>query len=64
MNKTSISVVIYRKDKSIVNIGDTAYLYIVKLNRKKLQINGILKNNISIFNNLNYFEGLIDIETR
>lgn len=68
---------IYRKDASIVKIGDVAYLYKRKdvdinvrinkdknrvyLNRKKIYFISD-KHDIEIFNNLKFFEGILDIE--
>ena len=79
MNNSLIAKKIVRFDGSMVNIGDTCYLYINKilqikpeidkdkniiwLNSKKIIfINDNPKYDITIFNNLTYFNGLIDVD--
>lgn len=79
INNTYTDITIFRKDKSKVNIGDRAYLYIkkkievnvdidvdkniFKLNKQIEHFNNFNKNyDINIIRNLNFFEGIIDIE--
>lgn len=79
INNTYTDIAIFRKDKSKVNIGDRAYLYIkkkievnvdididkntFKLNKQIEHFNNFNKNyDINIMKNLNFFEGIIDIE--
>jgi len=79
INNTYTDIAIFRKDKSKVNIGDKAYLYIkkkievnvevdvdkntFKLNKKIGYFNNFNNNyDINIIRNLNFFEGIIDIE--
>lgn len=79
INNIYTHIVIFRKDKSEVKIGDKAYLYIkekidinveinvdknlFKLNKQIEHFNNFNKNHdINIIKNLNFFEGIIDIE--
>lgn len=70
-------VVIIREDKSVVNVGDTAYLYIKNTVNPKIKIkdnSAIVDNlkysllnknenlNINVFNEVVFFKGLIDVE--
>ncbi len=79
INNTYTDIAIFREDKSKVNIGDKAYLYIknkievsvdidvdknkFKLNKRIEHFHNFNKNyDITIIRNLNFFEGIIDIE--
>lgn len=76
-NRYDWNIKIYRRDGSYVNVGDIAYMYVKKflnvnvdidynkhmisLNKDKILFSSD-KFDINIFNNINYFEGVVDIE--
>ena len=79
MNDKLVSNIIFRKDKSEVKIGDTAYCYVKKevnvdvkieednniiiLNNKKMHyLHTNEKYNINIFNEIIFFEGIVEVE--
>ncbi len=79
INNTYTDIAIFREDKSKVNIGDKAYLYIknkievsvdIDVNKNKFKLNKQIEHfhnfnknyDITIIRNLNFFEGIIDIE--
>lgn len=76
MNNSLLNMTIIRKDKTKVEIGDVAYLYLrrnldfnininsdknmIYLGKTKIYFNHI--NDINMFKELHYFEGIIDVE--